>query len=74
MKRAFVTGATGFIGLNLIEKLLSEQWQVTALHLPGEDLKYLSRFKVKVNVQQCLVAAGITFTGIGKTDHRITAL
>jgi nucleoside-diphosphate-sugar epimerase len=46
MKRAFVTGATGFIGLNLIEKLLSKQWQVTALHLPGEDLKYLSRFKV----------------------------
>lgn len=46
MKNAFVTGATGFIGLNLIERLLENQWTVTALHLPGENLKYLSRFDV----------------------------
>ena len=32
--------------MNLIEKLLKHQWQVTALHLPGENLKYLSRYKV----------------------------
>lgn len=47
MKKAFVTGATGFIGLNLIEKLLRQQWEVTALHLPGENLKYLSRYRTK---------------------------
>jgi len=47
MKKAFVTGATGFVGLNLIEILVSEGWDVTALHLPGEDLTYLSRFDVK---------------------------
>ena len=46
MKKAFVTGSTGFIGLNLVERLLKNQWAVTALHLPGEDLKYLSRFDV----------------------------
>jgi nucleoside-diphosphate-sugar epimerase len=46
MKHAFVTGATGFIGLNLIGRLLERQWQVTALHLPREDLNYLSRFDV----------------------------
>lgn len=46
MRKAFITGATGFIGLNLIQRLLENRWQVTALHLPGEDLKYLSRFDV----------------------------
>ena len=46
MKNAFITGATGFIGLNLIERLLKNQWKVTALHLPGEDLKFLSRLDV----------------------------
>ncbi len=46
MNKAFVTGATGFIGLNLIERLLKNEWQVTALHLPEEDLKYLSRLNV----------------------------
>lgn len=46
MKKAFVTGSTGFLGLNLIENLVSGGWEVVALHLPGEDLKYLSRFDV----------------------------
>ncbi len=46
MKKVFVTGATGFIGLNLIERLQGQNWEITALHLPGEDLKYLSRFNV----------------------------
>jgi len=46
MKKAFVTGATGFLGLNLVERLLLQNWEITALHLPGEDLKNLSRFDV----------------------------
>lgn len=46
MKKAFVTGATGFLGLNLIERLKHKNWEITALHLPGEDLKNLSRFNV----------------------------
>jgi dihydroflavonol-4-reductase len=42
-KSAFVTGATGFVGLNLIEELLRQGWHVTALHRPTSDLRYLSR-------------------------------
>ncbi len=43
MKTAFVTGATGFIGLNLIEALCAEAWKVYALHRPTSDLTYLQR-------------------------------
>jgi dihydroflavonol-4-reductase len=39
MKRiAFVTGATGFLGLNLIERLRSSDWEVVAFHVPDVDL------------------------------------
>jgi nucleoside-diphosphate-sugar epimerase len=31
----FVTGSTGFVGLNLVDKLLSEGWDVHALHRSG---------------------------------------
>jgi nucleoside-diphosphate-sugar epimerase len=40
---AFVTGATGFVGLNLVEQLLARGWRVVALHRAGADLKYLTR-------------------------------
>ena len=45
-RRAFVTGATGFVGLNLIEELLAQGWKVTALHRPSSDLTYLGRLDV----------------------------
>lgn len=45
-RMAFVTGGTGFIGINLIELLVEEGWQVTALHRPTSDLTYLKRFPV----------------------------
>jgi nucleoside-diphosphate-sugar epimerase len=41
---AYVTGGTGFVGLNLIDALLKQDWQVTALHRPSSDLTYLKRF------------------------------
>ena len=47
MKKAFVTGSTGFLGLNLIEELARRDWEIHALHLPNEDLSYLSRFPVQ---------------------------
>ena len=31
-KHAFVTGATGFLGVNLIPLLMAEGWQITAIH------------------------------------------
>lgn len=45
-KTAFVTGATGFVGLNLIEELLRQGWHVTAMHRPSSNLRDLSRFDV----------------------------
>ena len=42
-KKAFVTGATGFVSLNLIEELCSAGYEVTALHRPTSDLQFLGR-------------------------------
>jgi len=49
-KTAFVTGGTGFIGLNLIEELCAQGYSVTALHRPGSTLRFLSRFDVRHTV------------------------
>jgi nucleoside-diphosphate-sugar epimerase len=42
-RSAFVTGATGFVGLNLIEELLQRGWRVIAMHRPSSDVGYLRR-------------------------------
>lgn len=42
-RTAFVTGATGFVGLNLVEELLAQGWRVVALHRRDSDLGYLRR-------------------------------
>jgi nucleoside-diphosphate-sugar epimerase len=47
-KTAFVTGGTGFIGLNLVELLVREGWDVTALHRPTSNLRYLNRFPIEL--------------------------
>jgi len=41
---AFVTGANGFVGLNLVGELLAQGWRVIALHRAGSDIRYLQRF------------------------------
>ena len=46
-RSAFVTGGTGFLGLNLVEQLTAQGWQVTALHRPGSDVRLLSRFPAR---------------------------
>uniref|UniRef100_A0A7S2DXC6 NAD-dependent epimerase/dehydratase domain-containing protein n=1 Tax=Helicotheca tamesis TaxID=374047 RepID=A0A7S2DXC6_9STRA len=43
-KTAFVTGGTGFLGINLIKLLDEEGWKVTALHRKSSNLTYLKRF------------------------------
>jgi nucleoside-diphosphate-sugar epimerase len=45
---AFVTGGTGFLGLNLIEQLARLGWRVTALHRPSSDLRGIARFAVRL--------------------------
>lgn len=47
-RSAFVTGGTGFVGLNLIEQLNAAGWDVTALVRPTSDLSYINRFKPKL--------------------------
>lgn len=47
-KNAFVTGGTGFIGLNLIEQLVNDGWQVAALHRPTSDLSIIKRYPVSL--------------------------
>jgi nucleoside-diphosphate-sugar epimerase len=42
-RTAFVTGATGFLGLNLVEALAQQGWRILALHRRGSNLRHLSR-------------------------------
>jgi len=49
-KTAFVTGATGFLGLNLVQQLVEDGWHVTALHRASSNLTYLSRLPVTLAV------------------------
>lgn len=45
-KTAFVTGATGCVGLNLIEQLLDQGWKVVAMHRRDSDISLLKSFKL----------------------------
>jgi dihydroflavonol-4-reductase len=47
-RAAFVTGGTGFVGLNLVKELMIRGWDVTALHRASSDLKLLKRFRPKL--------------------------
>jgi nucleoside-diphosphate-sugar epimerase len=42
MKTAFVTGATGFLGLNVVEQLKAAGWRVVAIHRANSNTKYLA--------------------------------
>lgn len=43
MAGAFVTGATGFVGINLVDELLARGWTVTCLTRAGSNTRYLDR-------------------------------
>src|SRR5277367_2081223 len=45
---AFVTGGTGFVGLNLVQQLIVAGWDVTALHRTSSDLTYLKAFRPRL--------------------------
>lgn len=49
-RTAFVTGGTGFVGLNLVQALMQQGWDVTALHRASSDLTFLKRFAPRLAV------------------------
>jgi nucleoside-diphosphate-sugar epimerase len=62
VKHAFVTGATGFLGRNLIEQLVREDWRITALCLPTDKTDWLNLLGATVAIgnitdRESLVAA-----------------
>jgi len=46
-RSAFVTGGTGFVGANLVERLTRDGWDVTALHRATSALDVLERFPAR---------------------------
>jgi nucleoside-diphosphate-sugar epimerase len=56
VKTAFVTGATGFVGINIVNELVQQGWSVTCLHRAGSDLRYLLRQPVELRVGDILEA------------------
>jgi len=45
-RTAFVTGGTGFLGINIVIQLCQGGWAVTALHRANSDLTHLRRLPV----------------------------
>ncbi|MBL8378061.1 MAG: NAD-dependent epimerase/dehydratase family protein [Burkholderiales bacterium] len=58
-RSAFVTGATGFVGLNLVQALMAQAWEVTALHRASSDLSFLKRFKPRLAMGEITDAASL---------------
>jgi dihydroflavonol-4-reductase len=54
MPTAFVTGATGFLGLNLAEQLAAAGWDATCAHRASSNLSRLEKFPVKLAVADLL--------------------
>ena len=46
-KTAFVTGASGFIGVNLVKQLGEAGWSVIAMHRETSDITYLRQFPAR---------------------------
>lgn len=71
-RSAFVTGGTGFVGLNLVQQLKSDGWDVTALHRANSDLTFLSRFSPKLVQGEITDAASVLAalpTGVDTLFH-----
>ncbi len=58
-KTAFVTGGTGFVGLNLVDELCNAGWQVTALHRAAADTSRLKEFPVTLAAGDLTDAASL---------------
>jgi len=56
---AFVTGGSGYVGINLVNELVRQNWSVTCLHRPNSDLRYLKRQPVELRAGDLLDAASL---------------
>lgn len=46
--RCLVTGATGFLGTNLVHELVKDGWTVRAFGLPGSETRYIRDLPVEI--------------------------
>ncbi len=72
MQTAFVTGGTGFLGLNLVELLKGEGWRVVAIHRSGssiERLKELGAELVPVGLDDTRALAAAMPEGVDAVFH-----
>lgn len=46
--KALVTGATGFLGTNLVHELVRQGWEVRAFGLPGSTTRYIEDLPVEI--------------------------
>ncbi len=46
MAQAFITGASGFVGRNMLDRLTADNWEVTALYRPGRRPVWAGRYAV----------------------------
>lgn len=59
MPHAFVTGATGFVGRNLVEQLTLQGWRITALHRPTSNIKTLTAYPLELVSGSLLDSEGL---------------
>lgn len=59
MPKAFVTGANGFLGLNLVEQLVASGWTVVGMCLPHTDVARLARFPATIVEGDITVASSV---------------
>ncbi|MEX2584796.1 MAG: NAD-dependent epimerase/dehydratase family protein [Balneolaceae bacterium] len=67
---AFVTGATGFIGMNLVTLLSEHGWEIHALHRKESNLHYLKRYPVSLH-QGCVTHFSTLLSAIPDNTHTI---
>jgi dihydroflavonol-4-reductase len=48
MNTALVTGGTGFLGLNLVEQLVAEGWEVSVLDRTVSNAEHLAKLRVRL--------------------------
>ena len=69
-RRCLVTGANGFLGLNLVEQLTRQNWRVSALCKPRTDVQYLRQFPVEL-IEGDICDAGVLAPAIPQNTEAV---